>query len=165
MAAGLTGTVHDDKLGGASINPKGTTMDLIVLIARILFAYLLIGSGTGHLTQTAAMAGYAQSRGVPASRLAVQVSGVGLVLGGAAILLGIWGDVASLLVAALLLVVAVLMHAFWRETDALVRMNEMVQFNKDVALAAGALALLALFNHGGLDDAFTITDSLLTICR
>lgn len=140
-------------------------MDLIVLVARILFAYLLIGSGTGHLTQKAAMAGYAQSRGVPVPRLAVQVSGVALVLGGAAILLGIWGDLAALLVAVLLLIVAGVMHAFWKETDALVRANEMVQFNKDLALAAGALAFLALFNHGGLDDAFTITDSLLTIGR
>ena len=140
-------------------------MDLIVLIARILFAYLLIGSGSGHLTQSSAMAGYAKSRRVPAPRLAVQVSGVGLVLGGAAILFGVWGDLAALLVAVLLLAVAVVMHAFWRETDALVRMNEMVQFNKDVALAAGALALFALFNHGGLDDAFTITDSLFAIGR
>jgi len=140
-------------------------VDLIVLVARILFAYLLIGSGIGHLTQSGAMAGYAQSRGVPAPRLAVQVSGVALVLGGVAIALGIWGDLAALLVAALLVAVALLMHAFWRETDEVVRMSELVQFNKDLALAAGALAFLALFNHGGLDHAFTVTDSLLTIGR
>ena len=138
-------------------------MEIIVLVARILFAYLLIGSGFGHLTQTAAMAGYAHSRGVPSPKLAVQVSGVGFLLGGAAILLGIWGDLAALLIAVLLLTVAVLMHAFWKETDATAKMNEMVQFNKDVALAAGALAFLALFNNGGLDHAYTVTDSLLAI--
>jgi uncharacterized membrane protein YphA (DoxX/SURF4 family) len=140
-------------------------MDLIVLVARILFAYLLIGSGIGHLSQSSAMAGYAKSRGVPAPRVAVQISGAGLALGGVAIVLGIWGDLAALLVALLLVVVAVMMHGFWREADATARMNEMVQFNKDLALAAGALALLALFNHGGLDHAFTLTDSLLAIGR
>jgi putative oxidoreductase len=138
-------------------------MEIIVLVARILFAYLLIGSGFGHLTQTSAMAGYAQSRGLPSPKLAVQVSGLGFLLGGLAILFGIWGDLAALLIAVLLLIIAVMMHAFWKEADATSKMTEMVQFNKDVALAAGALAFLALFNHGGLDDAFTVTDSLLKI--
>jgi putative oxidoreductase len=138
-------------------------MEIIVLIARILFAYLLIGSGVAHLTQTSAMAGYAESRGVPSPKLAVQVSGAAFILGGLSILLGIWGDLGALGLAILLLSVAVLMHGFWKETDATVKMNEMVQFNKDIALAAGALAFLALFNHGGLDNAFTITSSVLKI--
>jgi putative oxidoreductase len=138
-------------------------MEIIVLIARILFAYLLVGSGIAHLTQTPAMAGYAESRGVPSPKLAVQVSGAAFILGGLSILLGIWGDLGALGIAILLLCIAVLMHGFWKETDATAKMNEMVQFNKDVALAAGALAFLALFNHGGLDNAFTITNSVLKI--
>ena len=121
-------------------------MDEIFLIGRILFAYLVIGSGVGHMTQTAAMAAYAESRGVPSSKLAVQASGVAFIVGGISILFGIWGDVGALLLAILLLATAVLMHAFWKETDQMNKMMEMVQFNKDVALAGGALIMFTVLS-------------------
>jgi uncharacterized membrane protein YphA (DoxX/SURF4 family) len=134
-------------------------MDEIFLVGRILFVYVLIGSGVGHLTQTAAMAGYAQSRGVASSKLMVQLSGVALVVGGLSILLGIWGDIGALGVAIVLLIIAVMMHAFWKETDATAKMNEMVQFNKDIALAGGALVIFVTLSTDFAP--YTITGSLI----
>jgi putative oxidoreductase len=134
-------------------------MDEIFLIGRILFVYLLIGSGVGHLTQTAAMAGYAQSRGLPNPKLMVQISGAALVLGALSILFGIWGDIGALGIAILMLVTAVMMHAFWKETDATAKMNEMVQFNKDVALAGGALVIFYVLASDYAP--YTITDPLI----
>ena len=44
------------------------------------------------------MAGYAKSVGVPAAKLSVIVSGVLMVVGSLSIILGIWGDLGSLLI-------------------------------------------------------------------
>ena len=133
-------------------------MDEIFLIGRILFAYLVIGSAVGHLTQTPVMAGYAESRGVPSARTVVQVSGVGFLLGGLSILLGVWGDIGALVLAVLLLFTAFMMHAFWKETDELNKMTEMVQFNKDIALAGGALVMFSILSSDFAP--YTITGSL-----
>jgi putative oxidoreductase len=135
-------------------------VDEIFLIGRILIAYLVIGSAVGHLTQTPTMAAYAESRGVPAPKLAVHVSGVALLLGGVSILLGIWGDIGALGLAILLLCTAFMMHAFWRETDETTKMMEMVQFNKDVAIAGGALVIFSILSSDFAP--YTITGSLIT---
>lgn len=136
------------------------TYDVIVLVGRILFAFLFIMSGIGHLTQTSAMAGYAQSRKLPQARIAVVISGIGLVIGGLLVLLGVWGDLGAIGLAVLMVVTAVLMHAFWRETDAGARANEMTAFNKDIALAGGALAFFAIYKYGGDALGATITGPL-----
>lgn len=132
-------------------------MDVLVLIGRILFAGLFLMSGFGHLTQTAAMAGYAESRGVPAARLAVLGSGVLLVLGGLSVLLGVWADLGAFLLFVFLLPTAVLMHSFWKETEPQAQQMERVQFLKDMALAGAALMLLVLIARAGDDLGLTIT--------
>ncbi|MGO4132711.1 DoxX family protein [Janibacter sp. RAF20_2_2] len=119
-------------------------MDVIVLIARILFAAIFIASGIGHLTQSEAMAGYAKSVGVPAAKLSVIVSGVLMVVGSLSVILGVWGDLGSLMILVAVAPIAFLMHRFWT-ADGEARMNEQMQFNKTISLAGGALALFALF--------------------
>lgn len=135
-------------------------MDVVALIGRILFAALFIGSAFGHLTQSEAMAGYASSRGVPQAKLAVLGSGVLILIGGLLVLLGIWMDLGALLLVIFLLPTAVLMHPFWKETDPMAKQNEMVSFNKDVALAGAALLLFALYAGYGAELGITITDPL-----
>ncbi|MFC3965845.1 DoxX family protein [Nocardia jiangsuensis] len=122
-------------------------MDVVVLIGRILFAVLFLGSAAGHLTQADGMAGYAASRGIPAPKLAVLGSGVLILVGALSVLLGVWADLGSLLLVLFLLPTAVLMHPFWKETDAETKQMEMIGFNKDVALGGAALALFAFFAH------------------
>ncbi|WP_346007751.1 DoxX family protein [Janibacter terrae] len=119
-------------------------MDIIVLIARILFAAIFIASGIGHLTQTEAMAGYAKSVGVPAAKLSVIVSGVLMLVGSLSVILGVWGDLGSLMILVAVAPIAFLMHKYWT-AEGEARMNEQIQFNKTLSLAGGALALFALF--------------------
>ena len=135
-------------------------MEEIFLLARILFVYLVIGSGVGHLMATDAMAGYAQSRGVSNSKLMVQISGVALIAGGVSVLLGVFGDAGSLGLAILLIIIAVMMHAFWKETDPQAKQMEMISFNKDIALAGGALAMYVLFYSTDGFGYYTITGAL-----
>lgn len=125
-------------------------MDVVVLIGRLLFSALFLVSAANHFTHTDAMTAYAQSRGVPAARAAVLAGGVLLLLGGLSVLLGVWPDLGALLLAVFLIPTALLMHAFWKETDLQAKLTEQVQFSKDLALAGASLMLLGLF--AGLGD-------------
>jgi len=138
-------------------------MDIIVLIARILFAYLFLTSGYGHLSQSQAMAGYAQAKGVPAARYMVLSSGVLIIVGALMLLLGVWGDLGALFIAVFLIPTAVLMHGYWKETEPMAKLTERIQFNKDIALAGGALAFLALFAYAGDNLGLTLTGSLFSL--
>jgi putative oxidoreductase len=135
-------------------------MDVVALIGRILFALLFLGSAYGHLTQSAAMAGFAASRGVPQPRLAVLASGALILVGGLLVLLGVWMDLGALLLVIFLVPTAVLMHPFWKETDPMAKQNEMISFQKDIALAGAALIILALYSGYGDGLGITITGPL-----
>ncbi|MBB5917768.1 putative membrane protein YphA (DoxX/SURF4 family) [Nocardia transvalensis] len=134
-------------------------MSVLVLIGRIFFVVLFLSSAVGHLTQAEGMAGYAQSKGVPAAKLAVLGSGVLQAVAGLSILLGVWADLGALLLVIFLVPTAILMHPFWKETDAQAKQTEMIQFNKDLALAGAALMLFAFFAHV-CDLGLTITGPL-----
>jgi putative oxidoreductase len=132
-------------------------MDVVVLIGRIVFSALFLVSSVAHLTQTDAMAGYAASKGVPAARPAVLLSGLLILAGGLMVLLGLWGDLGALFLVLFLVPTAVLIHGFWRETDATAKQMEQVQFSKDMALAGAALMVFALFAYAGNDLGLTLT--------
>ncbi|ONM46907.1 DoxX family protein [Nocardia donostiensis] len=122
-------------------------MDIVVLIGRVLFVVLFVSSAIGHFSQTEAMTGYARSQGVPAPRIGVLASGVLMGLGALSILLGVWADLGALLLFIMLLPTAFFMHRFWAADDPQTEQNEMIQFNKDLALAGASLMLFAFFAH------------------
>ena len=99
-------------------------VDVVALIGRILFAAIFLASSYGHLTQTEALAGYAGSKGVPQPKLATLAGGVLMVVGILMIVLGIWADLGALLLVLFLLPTALIMHAFWRETDGQAQQQE-----------------------------------------
>lgn len=134
-------------------------MDVVFLVGRILFAFLFLGSAVGHLTKSADMSGYASAKGVPAARIMVLGTGVQLLVGALMVLFGVWGDLGALLLALFLLGAAFLMHAYWKESEPMAKQMEMIQFNKDVALAGAALAFFWVFQNG-VD--LTITDGLFS---
>src|ERR671921_221793 len=119
-------------------------MDIVVLVGRVLFAGLFLGSAFGHLTQTKAMAGYAASKKVPFATATVFGSGLLLAVGGLMVLLGVWADLGALLLVVFLVPTAVLMHNFWTVSDPQARQMDQIHFNKDIALAGGALLAFAL---------------------
>lgn len=134
-------------------------MEWLVLIGRVLFALLFLGSGAGHLTQTQMMAGYAQSKGVPWARASVLGSGVLIVAGALMLVLGVWADLGALLLVVFLVPTAVVMHGFWNVGDPQAKQMEQTQFLKDLALAGAALMLFAFFATTP-DLGLTLTDPL-----
>lgn len=138
-------------------------MDIIVLIGRILFCSLFLSSGINHFVKRQAMAGYAQSKGVPAPLPSTLGSGALILVGSLSILLGVWADLGSLLILLFLVSTALLMHAFWKESDPQARGMELVQFSKDVALAGAALVFFAFFAYAGHDLGLTLTGPLFDL--
>ena len=123
-------------------------MNTVLVIARVLFALIFINSGIMHLAKTEAMAGYATYKKVPAAKLAVIVTGLMILIGGLYVALGIYADLGALLIAIFLIPTAFMMHAFWKETDATAKQNEMNGFFKDIALAGAALIIFVLVGSG-----------------
>ncbi len=123
-------------------------MDVLFIVGRVLFALIFVGSGFGHLRGYAQMRPYAESKGVPAAGAAVIVSGIWIILCALGVVLGVWADLASLGLVVFLVLTAVVMHGFWRETDPMQRMMEMIQFQKDLGLAGAALVFFAALASG-----------------
>jgi len=90
------------------------------------------------------MVGYAASKGVPAPKAAVVGSGLLLLVGGLSVVLGYMPMVGVIALIVFLLPVSFKMHAFWKETDPMAKMNAHIQFTKNMALIGAALTLLAI---------------------
>jgi len=119
-------------------------MEYLFLIGRILYALVFLMSGINHLRNSGAMAGYAASKGVPAPRLAILGTGVLMLLGGLSIALGVrptWGIV---LITVFLIPTTVMMHNFWVDTDPMARLNNLINFQKNVAMVGAAWMMLMI---------------------
>ena len=114
------------------------------LIGRLLFAGFFINSGVSHLQNRKSMAAYARAKGVPQPELAVTLSAVPLLIGGASVLLGVKPKLGAAALLGFLAGVSPIMHDFWRNEDPETRNNNMIQFMKNMALAGGALALMGV---------------------
>jgi len=119
-------------------------MEYLFLIGRILYALVFLMSGINHLRNSGAMAGYAASKGVPAPRLAILGTGVLMLLGGLSIALGVQPTWGIALVTVFLIPTTVMMHNFWVDTDPMARLNNLINFQKNVAMVGAAWTMLMI---------------------
>jgi len=138
-------------------------MQTTMFIGRILFAIMFVLGGVNHFTQAEGMTGYAQHKGVPAAKVANLVSGAILVLGGLSIILGVYADLGTLAVSVLLIVMAVMMHDFWKQSDAQAKQTEMISFLKNISMAGGGLFMYAAMATANSEYGPAITDSLFSV--
>jgi putative oxidoreductase len=125
-------------------------MDVLVFVGRILYVAIFLSAGVNHFRNVGTMTRYTRSKGLPAARFGVIASGVVMLAGGLMVLLGVWPDIGALLIAAFLLTSALLMHDFWRQADPMARMNERVNFFKNISLAGASIILFVFFGY--VDD-------------
>jgi uncharacterized membrane protein YphA (DoxX/SURF4 family) len=76
------------------------------------------------------------------------------------IIIGLWVDLAALVIAVFLFLTAYFIHAYWKVDDPMEKMAEQTHFSKDVALAGGALILFYLFQQFGEAIDLTIEPAL-----
>ncbi|MGI9103925.1 MAG: DoxX family membrane protein [Terriglobales bacterium] len=87
------------------------------------------------------MAGYAAAKGVPQPELAVQATGGMMLLGGVLLALGVKPKIGALIIAGFLAGVSPVMHNFWSIEDPNQKMNDMINFVKNMALLGAVLTL------------------------
>lgn len=132
--------------------------DIIFLIGRILLVMVFIGSGINHLTNDA-LVGYAQFKKIPNAVLAVRLSGVLMLAGAAGIVFGVWGDLAALLTALLVLLMTIPMHNYWTVEDPMARQTDQIMFMKNISIIGGLLVIAYAFSNVG-DGGYTLTSSV-----
>lgn len=117
---------------------------LLVLIGRILYGGYFIMSGYNHFAHSGMLTGYAASKGVPNPKAAVLFTGLLLFLGGLGVLFGVFVNLAVVALVLFLVLTTFIMHRFWKITDPTMRMGEMINFKKNLALTGAALMFLAI---------------------
>ena len=123
-------------------------MDWVFLAGRILFAIMFFNSGlVGHILGRKGTAAYARQSGVPLAESSVVASGAMIIVGSVLVALGAWGDLGALLIAAFLVAVTPVMHAFWRESEPMTKQLQQINFLKNVSLLGGALVLFYVWNQ------------------
>jgi putative oxidoreductase len=119
-------------------------MKVPFLIGRTLLGGFFIYNGIHHFRERKTLSQYAGAKKVPAPDAAVAVTGGLLLLGGTSILLGIKPKLGGAAIIGFLAGVSPIMHDFWRAEDPNQRMNDMINFSKNMALLGGALALMSV---------------------
>jgi uncharacterized membrane protein YphA (DoxX/SURF4 family) len=119
-------------------------VEYLFLLGRILYGGFFINAGINHFRHLSMMSSFAGMKGVPAPKAGVAVSGLLILVGGASVLLGVqpvWGIVC---IALFLVPVTLMMHNFWTETDQMSRINQRVNFEKNVALLGAGLMMVLM---------------------
>ena len=119
-------------------------MFIIFLIGRIIFGGYFIYNALVHFKNHKHLTGYAKMKGVPMPDVGVLVSGAIMLFGGLAIVLDIRIVFGLWLIILFLLPTTFLMHAFWKEKDASLRMSESIAFMKNIALIGACLMMIGL---------------------
>jgi uncharacterized membrane protein YphA (DoxX/SURF4 family) len=118
------------------------TNEYILLLSRVILGFYFLFNSFNHFRNLNSLAGWVQSKNVPAPRLMVALTGIFLLIGGLSILLGAYIEIGILALTLFFLPVTFVMHDFWRETDPQMKMMHMINFMKNLALWEAILALL-----------------------
>jgi uncharacterized membrane protein YphA (DoxX/SURF4 family) len=116
--------------------------EYILLLSRVILGFYFLFNSFNHFRNLNSLAGWVQSKNVPAPRLMVALTGILLLIGGLSILLGVYIEIGILALTLFFLPVTFVMHDFWRETDPQMKMMQMINFMKNLALWGAILALL-----------------------
>lgn len=122
-------------------------MEVALLAGRIVFGLMFLVWGINHFLKLNAMAGYAQSGGVPAPKLSVALTGIMLVVGSLSILFGFYAWIGAIILIVFLVPTTFVMHKFWGIKDQMTATMQMTMFMKNTALI-GALLLVLYFGSG-----------------
>ena len=119
-------------------------LDYVFVLGRILYGGFFVLGGLNHFQHLGMMSGFVSSKGVPAPKAAVTISGLLIIVGGLSVIIGyhVWIGLACIML--FLIPVTFLMHNYWVETDMMQRINQRVNFQKNIALLGAALMMLMI---------------------
>ena len=110
------------------------------LIGKILLGGFFILSGLKHFTETRELTDWTSSKGLPAPKILVYLSGILISVSGLGILLGAFTVTSIALLATFLILASVSMHDYWNLEEN--RQEQKTNFLKNTALLGALLMLL-----------------------
>jgi len=119
-----------------------SAQDTLALIGRILIAYLFIPAGIGKIMGFAGTVGYITSVGLPLPEVGAVIAIIVELGFGIALLLGFKTRLTAIVMAVFTVAAALFFHKYWSAPDAM-KMMQQINFNKNIAIAGGLLALAA----------------------
>lgn len=122
-------------------------MKYTALIGRALFSLIFLISALGHFQPTTIS--LAASKGVPLASVLVPLSGILEFVGALSVISGYKARWGAWLIILFLVPVTLTMHAFWADTDPMMKQMNVVMFLKNLSLIGGAV-LLSYFGAGEL---------------
>lgn len=119
-------------------------MSPLFVIGQLVLGVYFVIAGLSHITKAQGMIGYATMKKIPMPAAAVYVSGLMLLLGGVGILIQKYLSISYGMLIAFLVIAAFTIHTYWKDADANTRMGNMINFQKNLAIAAALCMLWAL---------------------
>ncbi|TAH39534.1 MAG: DoxX family protein [Planctomycetota bacterium] len=145
MARTHTATILEDGRRTVIAIERAPAATILVPLGRALFAAIFLSAAPGHFGEES-IAMSAQ-QGLPMAVVLVPASGVWLLIGGLAVLLGIHARLGALMLALFLIPATYLFHDFWNVADPAEAHIQQIMFMKNLAMLGGAL-LLAYYGAG-----------------
>lgn len=116
----------------------------VFLIGRVLYGGFFVLAGVNHFQNLAMMSGFTASKGVPSAKALVMLSGLLIFVGGLSVIVGWHVRIGLACIVLFLVPVTFTMHNFWVEKDMMQRINQLVNFQKNIALLGAALMMLMI---------------------
>jgi uncharacterized membrane protein YphA (DoxX/SURF4 family) len=121
-------------------------MEFAFLLGRLIFGGYFVMSGINHFVQKKNLTAYAQSKHIPSPEFAVTFTGALLFVCGLSVILGIFIPMALFGLVVFLFVTSFTMHAFWKDTDEPSKLNNNINFMKNMALLGACLMMFFIEN-------------------
>ncbi|HEY4997666.1 MAG TPA: DoxX family protein [Usitatibacter sp.] len=121
---------------------NSSTNDAAALVGRILLAIMFIVSGFGKITGYDGTAGYMAAKHLPMVSVLLPLTILTELGGGLALAAGFKARWVALLLAGFTILAAIIFHDFWA-ADAASKMNQQINFMKNITIAGGMLMVFA----------------------
>ncbi len=117
--------------------------DALLLVARVLMAYIFIKSGFGKLMDVGTFSTGLANRGVPMASALGVIGACVEFFGGVAVLVGFQTRCAAVAMLLFVIVATAISHRYWEFADAAVRRAQESNFSKNLCIMGGFVLLLA----------------------
>ena len=119
-------------------------MEYVFVLGRIIYGGYFLKAGINHFRSLDMLAGYAGMKGVPMPKVAVMFSGFLIIIGGLSVLTGFQPRFGLACIILFLLPVSLMMHTFWSDTDPMQKLNNQINFEKNLAMAGAAMIMMII---------------------
>jgi uncharacterized membrane protein YphA (DoxX/SURF4 family) len=135
----------DPATGALVATPEPTTLRYLPLLGRILLSHIFLLSFFGKVTNWSTFEGMMAAKGVPPSWVPFLLGGAAALelIGGLSVLFGFKARWGALLLVLFLIGVTPVMHNFWAMPDPKAFQEQLINFQKNVAMLGGLLMVIA----------------------